>query len=42
MAAAVALTSSRPLATSDVPLATIVRAEGGLVHPLPDVRGNAP
>ena len=42
VAAAVALTSSLPLATSDVPLATIVRTEGGRVHPLPDVRGNAP
>ena len=42
VAAAVALMSSRPLATSDVPLATVVRAEGGRVHPLPDVRGNAP
>lgn len=42
VAVAVALTSSRPLATSDVPLATIVRAEGGRVHALPDGRGNAP
>ncbi len=42
VAAAAALTSSLPLATSDVPLATLVRAEGGRVHPLPDVRGRAP
>ncbi len=42
VAAAAALTSSLPLATSDVPLATVVRAEGGRVHPLPDVRGRTP
>lgn len=42
VAAAVALTSSLPLATSDVPLAAVVRAEGGRVHPLPDVRGTSP
>jgi PIN domain nuclease of toxin-antitoxin system len=42
IAAAVALTEQMPLATSDSPLAVLVRAEGGAVHPLPDSRGVKP
>jgi predicted nucleic acid-binding protein len=38
-AAAVALELGRPLATSDAPLAALIRAEGGAVQPLPDSAG---
>jgi len=39
IAAAAALTTKRPLATADPALATLVRAEGGHIHPLPDSSG---
>lgn len=42
VAAATALTLRRPLATSDPALAVLVRAEGGLVHGLPDSKGQLP
>lgn len=42
IAAATALSSDQPLATSDRPLAGVVRAEGGRVHGLPDSRGVIP
>jgi predicted nucleic acid-binding protein len=41
-AAAHALRSQLPLATSDRPLATVVRAEGGEVLGLPDTAGRLP
>ncbi len=40
--AATALLERRPLATADPDLATLVRAEGGEVHPLPDSSGRLP
>lgn len=42
IAAATALSSDRPLATSDPALAYVVRAEGGTVHGLADSRGRTP
>jgi len=42
MAAATALSSNRPLVTSDPALAGVVRAEGGTIHGLPDSRGINP
>ena len=42
IAAAAALTTSHPLATADPDLATLVRTEGGQVHPLPDSKGRLP
>ncbi len=42
IASAAALTTSHPLATADPDLATLVRAEGGQVHPLPDSKGRLP
>lgn len=42
IAAATALSSNRPLATSDPALAGVVRAEGGTIHGLPDSRGTSP
>jgi predicted nucleic acid-binding protein len=41
-AAATALTHGAELATSDPPLATLIRAEGGKVLALPDSTGNRP
>lgn len=41
-AAATALALSRPLATSDGPLAQMVLGEGGRVVPLPDSSGRRP
>lgn len=42
IAAATALTSDRPLATSDPALAALVRAEGGTIHGLANSRGATP
>lgn len=42
IAAAAALTTSLPLVTADPALATLIRAEGGRVHPLPDSTGQRP
>jgi PIN domain nuclease of toxin-antitoxin system len=42
IAAATALTQTRPLATSDPALAALVRDEGGQVHGLPDSQGRMP
>jgi predicted nucleic acid-binding protein len=42
VAASAALATGRPLATADPALATVLRAEGGEVHPLPDSKGNRP
>ena len=42
VAAATALDRRRPLATSDPALAALVRVEGGLVHGLPDSKGQLP
>ncbi len=42
VAAAAALACGQPLATSDPALATVLRAEGGKVHPLPDSKGRRP
>lgn len=42
IAAATALSTDRPLATSDAALANLVRAEHGRVHGLPDSRGRRP
>jgi|SRR5699024_4570399 len=42
VAAATALADGRPIATADPPLATMVRAEGGEVHALPDTKGRLP
>lgn len=42
VAAAAALSTHYPLATADPPLASLVRAEGGRVHPLPDTAGRLP
>lgn len=42
VAAAAALAERRPLATSDAPLAAVVREEGGRVHPLPASDGTRP
>jgi PIN domain nuclease of toxin-antitoxin system len=42
IAAAAALTTSRPLATADPALATLVRTEGGQILALPDSKGQRP
>lgn len=42
VAAAAALTTGSPLATSDHALAKVLRSEGGKIHPLPDSRGRRP
>lgn len=42
VAASAALALREPLATADPALASIVRAEGGEVHPLPDSKGRRP
>ncbi len=42
VAAAAALAAAVPLATSDPPLAALVKAEGGQVHGLPDSTGRRP
>lgn len=42
VAAATALSTGRPLATADPPLATVLRAEGGKIHALPDTAGRLP
>lgn len=42
MAAATALDRRKPLATSDPPLAQLIRAESGNVHGLPDSSGKLP
>jgi PIN domain nuclease of toxin-antitoxin system len=42
VAAAVALSTGRPLATADPPLAQLLRAENGELHPLPDSTGRLP
>lgn len=42
VAAATALADGIPLATSDPPLATLVRAEGGEIYALPDTKGRLP
>lgn len=42
VAAATALFIEKPLATSDPPLAQLVRAEAGTVHALPDSRAREP
>jgi len=42
IAAAAALTAGQPLATADPALATLVRAEGGHIHPLPGSNGQRP
>jgi PIN domain nuclease of toxin-antitoxin system len=42
IAAAAALAAAQPLATADPALASVVRAEGGDIHPLPDSKGRRP
>jgi len=42
VAAAAALAVQQPLATADPALASVVRAEGGHIHPLPDSKGRRP
>jgi PIN domain nuclease of toxin-antitoxin system len=42
IAAAAALTTRHLLATADPALATLVRTEGGHIHPLPDSKGQRP
>lgn len=42
VAAATALGAGRPLATADAALATMIRAEGGTLHALPDSAGRLP
>ncbi|MHB8452458.1 MAG: PIN domain-containing protein [Mycobacteriales bacterium] len=42
VAAAAALSTECALATADPALASLVRAEGGRVHPLPDTAGRRP
>jgi len=42
VAASAALAARQPLATADPALASVLRAEGGHVHPLPDSKGNRP
>lgn len=42
VAAAAALSAGWPLATADPALASLIRAEGGDVHGLPDTRGHLP
>jgi PIN domain nuclease of toxin-antitoxin system len=42
IAAAAALAVHQPLATADPALASVVRAEGGDIHPLPDSKGRRP
>lgn len=42
VAAATALSTGRPLATADAPLASLIRAEEGKVHALPDTTGRLP
>ena len=42
VAASAALAAGRPLATADPALATVLRAEGGNVHSLPDSKGSRP
>ena len=42
VAAAAALASGSPLATSDPALAEVLRSEGGKIHPLPDSKGRRP
>lgn len=42
IAAATALSNQRSLATSDPPLADLMRAEGGQLHGLPDSNGRRP
>ena len=42
LAAAAALPEQMPLATSDLALATVVRAEGVKIHPLADSKGVKP
>jgi ribonuclease VapC len=42
LAAATALSADRALATADPALANLIRAEGGVIHPLPDSRGRLP
>lgn len=42
VAAAAALSTGHPLATADPPLASLVRAEGGKIHALPDTKGHFP
>lgn len=42
IAAAMALSNQRPLATADPALAALVRAEGGEIHALPDNQGRLP
>ena len=42
VAAAAALSAGAPLATADPALASLVRAEGGEIHALPDTAGRLP
>jgi predicted nucleic acid-binding protein len=42
VAAAAALATDSPLATSDPALVEVLRSEGGKVHPLPDSKGRRP
>lgn len=42
VAAAAALSEGFPLATSDPPLAGLIRAEAGELYPLPDTNGRLP
>lgn len=42
VAAATALSTGFPLATADLPLARLTRAEGGEIHALPDTAGRLP
>jgi predicted nucleic acid-binding protein len=42
IAASAALASHMALATADPALASVLRAEGGTVHPLPDSKGRRP
>ena len=42
VAAAAALATDSPLATSDPALAEVLRSEGGKVRPLPDSKGQRP
>ncbi len=42
VAAAAALSTPCSLATADPPLASLIRAEGGTVQPLPDTAGRLP
>jgi hypothetical protein len=42
IAATAGRTTGQPLATADPALATLIRAEGGHIHPLPGSNGQRP